>query len=67
MFHLSKRTRIYDGEPYCGYTSDGVPAEYHTIEEARTARDKFQEFNPVGWNIYDAKTRELVEGYDYFA
>ena len=65
MYHLFKQTRIYEGRPYCGSTSDGFPAEWNTLSEARAAQRMFNERNPVGWNIYDADTGELVDGYDF--
>lgn len=66
MFHLFKQTRAYNGEPYCGPTSDYTPASYKTIEAAKIAKLLFQERNPVGWNIFNAETGEIVSGYDYF-
>lgn len=64
MFHLFKQTRTYVGEPYCGHTSDGKPAEYKTLREADDARKIFQEKNPVGWDIFEAKSGKRVFGYD---
>lgn len=66
MYHLCKQTRVYDGEAYCGPTSNGFPAEYITLEEARAARSDFIKRNPVGWNIYDSETGLLVDGVDFF-
>jgi hypothetical protein len=66
MFNLSKQSRLYDGHPYCGPTSNYQFAQYATIEEARKARDEFQLKNPVGWNIYDADDGTLIEGMDVF-
>lgn len=65
MYHLFKQSRAYFGEPYCGYTSGNIPAEYDTLKEARHAVKEFHQFNPVGWNIWDSKTGELVEGVDF--
>jgi hypothetical protein len=65
MYHLFKQTRIYEGRPYCGPTSDGSPAEWKTLAEAKTAQQMFNERNPVGWNIYDAETLKLVDGHDF--
>lgn len=61
MFHLCKATRLYDGRPYCGFTSQYKPAEFATLEEAKQALDIFQAFNPVGWSIWDADTGKIVE------
>jgi hypothetical protein len=65
MYHLYKQTRIYAGEPYSGPTSDEKPAEYKSLEEAIIAKKEFTERNPVGWNIYNGDTGELVIGFDY--
>lgn len=64
MYHLCKQTRIYDGYPYRGPTSDGMPAEYEKLEEAKNAQADFNERNPVGWNIYYSETGKLVDGVD---
>ena len=64
MYHLCKQTRIYDGHPYCGPTSNGMPAQYDTLEEAKKAQAEFNERNPVGWNIYDEDTGKLIDGVD---
>lgn len=67
MFHLYKASRVYSGRPYCGPTSDNKPAEYDTFEEAQVAAATFQEYNPVGWNIFDGDSGELLSGYDFFS
>lgn len=64
MYHLYKQTRIYAGHPYWGPTSNGIPAQYETLEEAKQAQAEFNERNPVGWNIYDEETGRLVDGVD---
>lgn len=66
MFHLCKQTRIYTGEPYCGYSSKNIPQEFISLYEAKEAQKELQKINPVGWNIYNAETGELVEGIDFF-
>lgn len=66
MFHLCKQTRIYQGRPYCGYTSNNVPAEFKSLEVARKMQAMFNARNPVGWNIWDAETGKLVDGFDHF-
>jgi hypothetical protein len=65
MYHLYKQSRTYKGIPYCGLISRGVPAEYETLSEARYMRDKFHKRNPVGWDIYDGITKELIEGFSF--
>lgn len=64
MYHLFKQTRIYHGRPYCGPTSNNQNAEYSDLKSAQHACELFTIANPVGWNIYDATTGELVEGID---
>lgn len=64
-YHVIKATRLYYGYPYAGPSSDNENAEASTIEEAREWVAKLQERNPVGWNIWDSETEELVEGYDF--
>lgn len=66
MFHVFKQHRLYTGFPYCGPTSNFEVAEYDTLEKAKEARDKFQKENPIGWNIFNAETGELVEGHQFF-
>ena len=61
-----KQTRLYAGFPYCGYSSNGIRAEADTLAAAQSLRDELQEFNPVGWNIWDSSTGKLVEGMDHF-
>jgi hypothetical protein len=64
-FHLCKQTRLYDGEPYCGPTSDHKPMEFNTLQEARIAVIVLNNLNPTGWNIWDSETHKLVEGFDF--
>ena len=66
MFHLCKQSRIYNGSPYCGPTSGYIPAEYETKEQAIEAQIEFTNKNPVGWNIFDSVTGNLIDGYDFF-
>jgi hypothetical protein len=65
-YHLYKQTRVYCGYPYQGATSDDQPAEYETFEEAVHMSYVFNERNPVGWNVFDSVTKELVHGIDFF-
>lgn len=59
-YHLFKQSRIYEGRPYCGPTSNNVPASFATFDGAFSAKRIFTEKNPVGWDIYDADTQKLV-------
>lgn len=74
MYHIFKQTRVYEGEPYCGYTSFNHESgkkeklEFADLEEAkRFIQEYLNIVNPVGWNIWDAETGKLVEGNDFFA
>lgn len=58
MYHLYKKSRIYNGHPYSG---NGIPAQYETLEEARNAQAELTARNPVGWDIYDGKTWQLID------
>jgi hypothetical protein len=64
MYHLFKQTHTYTGDPYCGYTSDNLPAERETLEEAIRLAMEFDKINPVGWNIYNANTGDIVFGVE---
>ena len=66
MFHVFKQTRLYSGAPYQGPTSNGFPAEYKTLKEAKIAAENFQQRNPVGWNIFDSETGNLIDGVNMF-
>ena len=65
-YHLCKSTRIYRGEPYCGYSSGDAPCESNSLDEALALQTDLQKTNPVGWNIWDSETQTLVVGVDYF-
>ena len=54
MFHLFKASRVYEGRPYCGPTSNGKPAQYKTRLAAVRAANRFLKKNPVGWSVYYA-------------
>jgi hypothetical protein len=67
MFHIQKDTRIYCGNPYCGFSSGGEMMQFETLEEARRAKAKLEIANSgVGWNIWNAETGKIVEGVDQF-
>lgn len=61
-YHLCKVTRVYDGEPYCGPTSKGQPAGSDSLEEAVQMAKFFDRVNPVGWNVWDSETGQVVHG-----
>ena len=63
-YHLFKQSRLYLGKPYCGPSSDNVPQEFDTLEEAKRARERLSARNPVGWNIWRAG--HVVLGHDFF-
>lgn len=69
-YHLCKQTRVYEGEPYHGHTSESLglvgPAEFDNLEEAIFWSLKFQQYNPVGWNVFDSQTGQCLVGKDLF-
>ena len=66
-YHLCKQTRGYNGQPYCGPTSNGILAGSDDLDEALKMAKKFNIENTVGWNVYDSITGLLVEGFDLFS
>ncbi len=60
-YHLCKKSRSYLGHPYRGPASDNVVAESMELPKARIWRDILTKRNPVGWDIYDSKTGEVLE------
>jgi hypothetical protein len=65
MYHLCKQSRAYEGKPYCGPSSDGIPQEYSLLSIALKAKELLTKRNPVGWNIYDSETGKLVDGQEF--
>ena len=71
MFHLCKQSRVYNGLPYCGPTSDGVPA--HTLFPYKTMAQACGNVNPCDGSIvsedYD-RAEEILNaaavGVDYY-
>lgn len=61
-YHIIKESRLYTRIPYCGATSGGHPAEAETMEAAVNMARDFMKRNPVGWNVYDSDTGELIYG-----
>ena len=59
-FHLFKQSRVYSGRPYCGPTSGGFPAESDSLIKAINLAKYFNTFNPVGWDVFDSETGNLV-------
>ncbi len=65
MYHLCKQSRLYGGQPYCGPTTENMPMAFKHLVVAQEAARLMQERNPVGWNIFDSETQELVQGLDF--
>ena len=41
--------------------------QFDTLEEAREAKERLEIANSgVGWNIWNAETKEIVDGVDQF-
>ena len=62
-YHLFKQSRNYAGRPYKGMTWQDArePAETDDLEIARAMKTLMTDWNPVGWDIFDSKTGELVK------
>lgn len=59
-YHLCKKSRAYCGSPYNGPSSDYLPAETDSLNKAILLAKELTEKNPVGWDIYDATTKQIV-------
>jgi hypothetical protein len=59
-YHIIKSTRTYNGLPYSGLSNDGAPAESASYMEAIELAVKLNERNPIGWNIYEVKSGNLI-------
>lgn len=66
MYHIFKQTRVYNGEPYSGPSSNNMPMAFFSLESARKAASHLRDVNPVGWNIFESETGRLIDGHDYF-
>ncbi len=60
VYHLVKRSRVYEGLPYCGPSSNNLPAQADTLEAAQKMQAELTARNPVGWDIYVAEKPEKV-------
>jgi len=56
-YHLIKKSRVYNGKPYCGPASNNKPAEAETHLKALILKAELQLKNPVGWVIIDTKEK----------
>ncbi len=63
MFHIFKCSRHYQGRPYAGPSSNNIPLEFDTLEEAKKNRDVVAARNPVGWDIFNSETGEKVSSW----
>ena len=59
-YHVIKSSRVYRGEGYYGPSSNYTVQEYDSKSSAVTAALKMQDYNPVGWDVYDSITGALV-------
>lgn len=72
-YHVFKQTRIYEGEPYTGYSMELIghvdedKAESDDLKSAIRLARSLQEANPVGWNVFDSTTGKCVHGFDLFS
>lgn len=58
IYHLQKSSRLYTGRPYCGSSSDNIPAIAYTLEEAIALKAALDQRNMVGFTIYEVRTHE---------
>ncbi len=61
-YHLFKKSRTYNGHPYHGqlWRQAFEPAETNSLTFARAMVQILTMKNPVGWDIYDSDTGEIV-------
>lgn len=60
-YHIIKASRSYDGNPYCGPSSDNLPAEADTLAEAIEWVERLTKRNPAGWVIVEIETGRKLE------
>lgn len=60
-YHVIKQSRCYEGQGYCGHSSDDIPQEFDTLEEARESVSRLLKRNAVGWSIYDSYNADLIK------
>lgn len=60
-YHLYKASRLYEGRPYCGPSSNSQPAEANSLNAARDLQQQLNKINPVGWRIRDTLTGQDVD------
>lgn len=61
MFHVIKSSRVYCNRGYCGIASNFVLQEFELLDDAIDAVHRLLIHNPVGWVIYDSKTKQQVD------
>ena len=59
-YHIYKASRVYEGRPYSGPTSDGQPAQADQLCEAVKMWSLMCAHNPVGWRIRDTQINQDV-------
>ncbi len=64
-YHVCKQTRLYQGFPYAGYSSNDEPCDSDDLDEALALAADLQKRNPIGWNVYDSQTGKLVYGHNF--
>ena len=70
-YHVEKQTRLYDGRGYDGFSCSLIDhlgcLETNDLAEAKSWVQQLQSVNPVGWNIWDSETGDLVDGFNHFS
>lgn len=59
-YHIIKSSRLYEGKPYCGASSDHKPAGADDLDDAISLAERMLRNNPVGWDIYNSENGAKV-------
>lgn len=60
-YHIIKASRIYEGKPYKGSSSLYKELTYTDLAITRSVVNSLNKINPVGWEIYNNHTGEIIE------
>ena len=66
-YHVYKGSRVYEGRPYQGPSSNGERAEADSLEEVIVLVRRLMAANSgVGWNVRDTQLGRDLTLKDYF-
>ena len=64
-YHIVKQSRAWSGRGYKGPSSNYETQEYNDVDTARGVIKYILSIqNPVGWDIIDSTTGEIVPSYE---